>query len=553
MNDASMSPARPRHVGPAEYADGSCHDSVIAMPLGAAGSVLVDPRVLGTEDFRFPGDPRLMSLLADAIFDAIWDMRAESPDPLIQLPMLRSRMAAVIGIALATLKLVRDLEAQGQAGFVVNRSAPALDFFDQPIDRGDPAGLWRAFIQAVAVAAQRIGFAVIDIIRLPRPLIQVSTEPVDPAVPHRWRWRLRAFRALLGRPRDVSDEEVQRLTTVARNLGSRIVDIARRHGVPLRPQEQRSLQVFLVQEMTIAYKDYCNFCDWLGRRRFNFFGGSVTGFGRAVLAALARASGGRAHSTVHGGNVYGNTFAPNIMELLNASDAWMPSAKAASNAREIMNLRCSRLMPCAIHIHATNELLQYDRPTAQANSIRTVVVLGSPVVLQMSAVGALQAPCYVDVEKRMTSLLVDNGYRVIYKPHPDNTWDHHREILDPRVEIECRRYEALDTPFEAVIYVFHISSTLITDLGSSRHVFLLADGWHESFWLEGTLTALKRRCQLIPGNIDERGRIVFDETVLLRRLANPKPVDRAGFYEFIGAEARDVMPDGTTRPEPCGR
>jgi hypothetical protein len=502
--------------------------------LGPKGVIQLDAQVLGRPDFRMPLDPRLASWIAHDVYDVIWSIHASRSSPLSFLLMARSRIASALGIGISAWAMARQLRIAPMSGWSVSADEPKLEFFNRVIDSPIDHTRLNKIKVKLGLVAQFILLRLVDVLGFQRPVLQVSNDPLDPALGRKWVWRIRGFTSLFDRPARLRPDDERNIALLAGDVLQQLERALARRAVPLTEYARKRIGEFLESELRRACSDWRNLQRWFGRRRFDFYGGTVCSYGRALVAFLATKNGGDAHSTVHGGNVYGNTFEGNLMELFNASVAWVPSEKAARNARAIVERRCPSLNIAALRVQSENPLLKYDRPHATVGRIRRIVVMGAPVVLEISAIGALQAPCYIDIEKRLCDLLAQQGYDITYKPHPENSWRGHHLIFDPRVQIEYRPYEQIENGADAVIYAFHVSSTLITDLGSSRKIFLLRDGWHESFWLPSVWQELESRCEVIPARLDEMGRIQIDEASTLQRLSSTVPVNRNGFYEFIG-------------------
>lgn len=501
------------------------------MAIGANGVVRADPSHFGTETFRIPGDPCAIGRLSAELFDAAMQIDDQN-GAVRKLILLRSRSIAVISIGLATLKLVRDLEQKPLPGFVVDSTASALSFFDEPIDSPSPSR-WRA---RFAILVQWIALKAIDLLRVPRPMLQVSTEAIEPLLDKAPVWRIRSFPALMGRKRKITQSEESFLNDATNVFYEQIETVARRNEIEWNASERDQMRSFIMKEFRETHSDLQNFRDWFGRRKFSFYGGSVAGYGRALLATVARETGGEAHGTIHGGNVFAQLLSANVVELLNASTFWNPSDQVASNAGQVAANLAPRLPVANLRVAAVNELVRYYKPGEMPEKIRTVAIMGAQAVWRYSAGAVMQAPCYVDAEIRLAGILIDAGYNVIYKAHPENTWRHHDKYLDARVRVDYRKWEDVQDSVDAVLYLFPFSSTLISDLGSTRHVFLIEDGWHNEHWLLSAWKTLSRRCEVVAGEIDNRGRMIFDQQQLLSALAKPAAFDRAAFLEFIGSQ-----------------
>jgi hypothetical protein len=122
----------------------------------------------------------------------------------------------------------------------------------------------------------------------------------------------------------------------------------------------------------------------------------------------------------------------------------------------------------------------------------------------------------LDLEIRLAKLLKDQGYRVIYKAHPDNV-DRIEGVFDNIVD------EILVDPFEktyqsADVFLFGCmtSTTFGYAVNTNKPIYLLdIEG---QYWNKGVHKLLQKRCTMVTSFFDKSNRIIFDEDYIIDKL-----------------------------------
>ena len=122
----------------------------------------------------------------------------------------------------------------------------------------------------------------------------------------------------------------------------------------------------------------------------------------------------------------------------------------------------------------------------------------------------------LDLEIKLAKLLNKNGYRVIYKVHPDRA-DSVKGIFDDIVD------EILVTPFEktyqfadAIVFGCLTSTTFGYAVNTNKPIYLLdIEG---QFWNKGVRKLLQKRCTMVTSFFDKSNRIIFDEDYIIDKL-----------------------------------
>ncbi|MBU4488974.1 MAG: hypothetical protein KKI13_07950, partial [Candidatus Omnitrophica bacterium] len=123
------------------------------------------------------------------------------------------------------------------------------------------------------------------------------------------------------------------------------------------------------------------------------------------------------------------------------------------------------------------------------------------------------------------------GYDVIYKVHPDRT----REvdgIFEEKAEIRKGYVEDCLDRADAFLFGSIRTSAFATILCTNKPIIALRMESDEPFKpsSEKAMECLKKRCRFVNAGFDERNRIIFDESELIRALSRkPEPPNN----EFI--------------------
>lgn len=335
--------------------------------------------------------------------------------------------------------------------------------------------------------------------------------------------RLRRPQAMLSVEHSkVTPEEAESVQKLVDVVQQKIVDLAGHHKISLDTETTEQIKAYIGGEINRTYGDLKAVQSFFGSSVFTFFERSLTPYLQSLISTVCRRNGGQAYSTYHG--VCQTASEPDVATMVNASTFWGITDGFTDDAREL-----SEKIPAAIrHFEIGNlgqeehytRFLKNDRPR---DRIKRVAIMGRHVVMRTSAFNTLEFPAYLDIERKMSSLLVEQGYEVTYKAHPESSWRHFDSYFDPRIKIDWRPFEPVMDEFDALYYHFGASSTLPHALGSHLHIFMLQDGWHDiRIWPNRIQKHYQQYCNMLPGVISDSGLIEFDKEEILKAFENPK-------------------------------
>ena len=171
----------------------------------------------------------------------------------------------------------------------------------------------------------------------------------------------------------------------------------------------------------------------------------------------------------------------------------------------------------SIELKLYKDIFDLNKIEQPVDYVRTVMIIGYPmntIRYQYSAGDFFYFQ--LDLEIKLAKLLNKNGYRVIYKVHPDRA-DSVKGIFDDIVD------EILVTPFEktyqfadAIVFGCLTSTTFGYAVNTNKPIYLLdIEG---QFWNKGVRKLLQKRCTMVTSFFDKSNRIIFDEDYIIDKL-----------------------------------
>lgn len=258
-----------------------------------------------------------------------------------------------------------------------------------------------------------------------------------------------------------------------------------------------------------------------------------------AIAASFRKAGSQAVGFHHGnsmGALCSETYAYNE---LSAYDVFVCPTRACADAYAETYAACriSRHARLTVATTDTSYYEQLHRSMARESipkRINSVMLMGFPMNASryhQEGVGGLFFFFQFELEMRLARLLRQNGYRVLYKIHPDRQGGI-RELMEPLCdEIVTAPFEQCWKKADAILSKYTGSSTFGFALCTNRPIVLLDN--ERSLWRSDHYEALKRRCRMVQAWIQD-SRIEFDKNSLIRALKRkPQPPDGAYVRNFM--------------------
>jgi len=155
--------------------------------------------------------------------------------------------------------------------------------------------------------------------------------------------------------------------------------------------------------------------------------------------------------------------------------------------------------------------LQKSRPV---RNIKKVMLIGFPMskFYYYGFQGGF-AFAQLDMEIRLAKLLRKKGYNVIYKPHP-MTMNENEGIFDNYVdEIVEDKYENVYDIADCILFGDYSTSTFGFSLLTNRPIVLI--DIKGNYWFPKSFELLNKRCSIVMAELDESGRIIFEESEVL--------------------------------------
>lgn len=337
-------------------------------------------------------------------------------------------------------------------------------------------------------------------------------------------WRLRRPQAIPKIEKSlITDKESEIAKSLAKALISKVDELSQGYSIRLDRRTKEQMFSYVLVEIKKAYRDLKSFRKFFMGNTFNFFERSLTPYYQSLISSVCREHGGLAYSTFHG--VCQTANEPDISTMVNASVFCGINDAFTSDAEELAQRLPSKLKHFSIlNLRQENFYKRYLKNDPPRSHLKRIAIMGRQVVMRTSAFNTLEFPVYLDLEYKLSKILVNEGFDVTYKAHPESDWTRFDEYFDERVRIDRRPFERVFHEFDAVFYHFGASSTLPHALGSNLHIFMLKDGWHDiRIWPSRIQKSLFDNCNVIHGEIKEKGFIEVNQDLVLKTFLNPKP------------------------------
>ena len=246
----------------------------------------------------------------------------------------------------------------------------------------------------------------------------------------------------------------------------------------------------------------------------------ATGLGYPVhrlFCASWRYAGGDVVGFKHG-NSYSYGYYPGTIILLSLVNQYVTVTaghkKLLQKAAE--DFSCGLKMGNIIftkqsHYERLFKEIQREKPV---NKIKKIMLIGFPMskFYYCGSPGGF-AFAQLDMEIRLAKLLKKKGYNVIYKPHP-MTMNEIEGIFDNYVdEIVEDKYENVYDIADCILFGDYSTSTFGFSLLTNRPIVLI--DIKGCYWFPKSFELLNKRCSIVMAELDESGRIVFEENEVL--------------------------------------
>ena len=250
-------------------------------------------------------------------------------------------------------------------------------------------------------------------------------------------------------------------------------------------------------------------------------GGASDPFIRTVALALRR-NGAKTVGFQHGHNMgYTWESARSYIDV-SISDEFVCASASAATALQNLAKGEAFTRNCATRFVATNDptyrmLWDQSLGSAQVDLVRSVMVLGFPMNAIRYVYGTgLFWNFKLDLELRIVRALRQNGYNVLYKPHPDT-----HEIMKMVMQGEAdsvipERFEAAYGEADALLFTYPLTTTFGFAVCTEKPIVLI-DMKGES-WYEDIYEKIGKRCALVDAHFDDRNRVAFDTNELLEAI-----------------------------------
>lgn len=236
-----------------------------------------------------------------------------------------------------------------------------------------------------------------------------------------------------------------------------------------------------------------------------------------LFCSAWRYAGGEVIGFVHG-SCYCNSYMPGIITYLVLVNQFVTLSEGhkdlLQHARE--DFSCGLRTGSITHTKQKHYSLLYNKlqKNRPVRNIKKVMLIGFPMsnFYYCGFPGGF-AFAQLDMEIRLAKLLRKKGYYVIYKPHP-MTMNEIEGIFDNYAdEIVEDKYENVYDIADCILFGDYSTSTFGFSLLTNRPIVLI--DIKGNYWFPKSFELLNKRCSIVMAELDESGRIIFEENEVL--------------------------------------
>lgn len=165
-----------------------------------------------------------------------------------------------------------------------------------------------------------------------------------------------------------------------------------------------------------------------------------------------------------------------------------------------------------------------------ADTIKSVMVIGSPHYHRRVAKAGGLSLTRLDYELRFIDVLKETDYRVIYKAHPERLSEI-EGIFEGKAEVMKEKLEKDFNCADAFIFPRITTSTFMKIVCTNKRIIILDISFKDFKPFEEPLELLEKRCSVIETWRDKRGRVLFDKKHLLEELTRKPKYPNTEFME----------------------
>ncbi|MBN2122695.1 MAG: hypothetical protein JW821_00240 [Deltaproteobacteria bacterium] len=244
---------------------------------------------------------------------------------------------------------------------------------------------------------------------------------------------------------------------------------------------------------------------------------------------------------------HGNTFGSLVSKYFSVRELAHCDKYVVSTTGSIQNFEENRKVskfPCGVEtkIVAVDSdyylsLWKKNRRTALPRKIRRVMLMGFPMdPYRYPELPGHFSLFHLDLELRLMAFLKERGLRVIYKAHPDRAKEVEGVFEGLADEVCFDPFERVSDKGDAILFSHTDTSTFGIALCGPKPIIVIE--MEGKIWNRDPFRLISKRCRMVPGRIDGRNRITFDERLLEECLAEEITNPNTEFLEqfmFPGA------------------
>lgn len=329
-----------------------------------------------------------------------------------------------------------------------------------------------------------------------------------------------------------------KLEPTVRELISGVREIAEKYGVYLDVYQIEHFQDLTMTSLGLVGDYITQIRELLHSREPTSF--LVQGLGnifKRSLCVAGRREGFKMVGFTHGNTVGMNSFGTFSYVDLAITDAYVVPTKASVKLFSKLQKRYPVPYDRQVEIVSSDnevykKIWQENRKKALPSSIKTVMVIESPITGNLDRDVYFFWPYQVELILRVGKLMRKWGFKTILKRHPDRLAESEGVYDSYFDELMVEPFEKVYDKADALFYPYISSTTFGFSLLTNKTIIFLEE-MLGSVWNE-LHDPLKKRCRVVPSWLDSTGKLMFNQDMLRDALQKePGPPDEDFVQKYM--------------------
>ncbi|OGV51232.1 MAG: hypothetical protein A2017_16590 [Lentisphaerae bacterium GWF2_44_16] len=305
----------------------------------------------------------------------------------------------------------------------------------------------------------------------------------------------------------------EEIYSVSEEILANMKDVTAKHGLEVPEEILMTLKKFTVIHISSSAKEFIAIRSKIQKSEpFYVLGGNQSSFLNRAVSLCNRKNGGYSLGFNHGNDTFSNRDLRFEFSIVNEFVTYTDGAakllrERNRNVSETLSSNDPEISSLDTDIYLNLWLKNKQMPLVE--KVKKVMLTGYPYDLYETLTYGPPDIAFFDLEFRTIKALVDAGFEVIYKAHPEACY-HMPNIYGDKVQIVREPFEQLMHISDAFIFLYSYTSVFPIGLCTRKPAILLNTLKNHRYHTKEIYELLEKRCKVINVYSGPSNRFMFD-------------------------------------------